>query len=135
MQKSTIITISLIFSVLSSFSQYTLTVEFAALRNSNGNIHYELFDAKKNSVNSGSITVNNNKAFVVIDNLKAGQYGLNFIHDENMNKKLDTNLLGIPKEGFGFSNNAQVRFGPPAFEKWLFEVKDNTKISCKAIYF
>ena len=41
-------------------------------------------------------------------------YALAVIHDENSNSKLDT-IAGIPREGYGFSNNAVVRFGPPRF--------------------
>ena len=41
-------------------------------------------------------------------------YALAIIHDENSNAKLDT-IAGIPREGYGFSNNAVVRFGPPRF--------------------
>ena len=38
------------------------------------------------------------------------------------NEKLDTNFFGIPKEQFGFSNNAKGRFGPPSFESASFEL-------------
>ena len=46
--------------------------------------------------------------------LAPGDYALAVIHDENGNGKLDT-FAGIPREGYGFSNNAPVRFGPPRF--------------------
>ncbi|MFM9979143.1 MAG: DUF2141 domain-containing protein [Sphingomonadaceae bacterium] len=46
--------------------------------------------------------------------LPSGQYALALIHDENGNGKLDT-LMGIPREGFGFSRNPAIRFGPPKF--------------------
>ena len=42
------------------------------------------------------------------------------MHDENRNGKLDTNFLGIPKEGVGASNNPKSRFGPPSFEESMF---------------
>ena len=42
------------------------------------------------------------------------------IHDENMNGKLDTNWLGIPTEGYGFSNNASVLLGTPSFSAASF---------------
>ena len=129
-----IIFISLFVNVFSVFAQHTLTVEFIGLRNNKGKVHYELFDAKQKSIKSGSIDIINSKAVIVIDNLKSAKYGLNFIHDENMNKKLDTKLIGIPKVGFGYSNNALVKFGPPPFEKWLFEVNTTTKIICKTKY-
>ncbi|MES3153481.1 DUF2141 domain-containing protein [Sphingomonas faeni] len=41
-------------------------------------------------------------------------YALAIIHDENSNSRLDT-FAGIPREGFGFSRNPVVRFGPPRF--------------------
>ena len=50
-----------------------------------------------------------------------GRYALSVFHDENANSKLDT-LVGIPKEGFGFSRNPVVRFGPPRFDKVSMEL-------------
>lgn len=43
-----------------------------------------------------------------------GAWALSVFHDENRNEKLDT-LVGIPREGFGFSRNPTVRFGAPKF--------------------
>jgi uncharacterized protein (DUF2141 family) len=126
--------ISLFINVLNTFAQFTLTVEFTNLRNNNGNLLYELFDAKQKSLKVGTVDISNNKCVVVFENLKPAKYGVNFIHDENKNKKLDTKMLMIPKEGFGYSNNPTVKFGPPAYEKWIFEVKENTKITCKTTY-
>lgn len=48
------------------------------------------------------------------DGLPHGGYALAVIHDENNNKKLDT-FAGIPREGFGFSRNPPIGFGPPRF--------------------
>ncbi len=42
--------------------------------------------------------------------------------DENGNQDLDTNLLGLPSEHYGFSNDAMGVFGPPSFEKAAFKV-------------
>jgi uncharacterized protein (DUF2141 family) len=41
-------------------------------------------------------------------NLPAGSYAVQVMHDENDNGKLDTNFMGLPVEGYGFSNNPQV---------------------------
>lgn len=124
----------LIITPMKSFSQHTLTVEISGLRNNTGSIIYELFDQKHKSLKRGINAIANAKSVIVIDNLKSGKYGFCYVHDENNNKKLDTKMLGIPKEGYGFSNNANDKFGPPAFEKWVFELKDNTKLSCKITY-
>ena len=51
----------------------------------------------------------------------AGEYAIAIIHDENANGRLDKRLM-MPREGFGFSQNAPVRFGPPSFGKAAFEV-------------
>ena len=55
--------------------------------------------------------------------VKPGTYAVSTFHDENSNGKLDTNLLGIPTEGVGASNNAKGHFGPPKFDdaKFRFE--------------
>jgi uncharacterized protein (DUF2141 family) len=45
-----------------------------------------------------------------------GTWALSVFHDENGNGKLDT-MLGVPKEGFGFSRNPPLTFGPPKFER------------------
>ncbi len=67
------------------------------------------------------------------DGLPYGAYAVAVIHDENRNAKLDT-FLGIPKEGFGFSRNPVISFGPPKFKASEFPVgaePDDQRISMK----
>lgn len=71
----------------------------------------------------------------VFENIKPGEYAVSIIHDANNNRKLDTNLIGIPREGFGFSNNAMGAIGPPSFDKAKFRVSGSTVIRIKAKYF
>jgi uncharacterized protein (DUF2141 family) len=54
-----------------------------------------------------------------------GRYGLKLFHDVNGNGELDTNVVGFPTEPFGFSNDAPVHFGPPAFADAAFEVSSS----------
>ena len=54
--------------------------------------------------------------------LPYGWYAVSVYHDENGNAKLDTNPLGIPKEAYGFSNDARGTFGPPEWDKVKFEL-------------
>ena len=56
--------------------------------------------------------------------LKPGRYAVAVYHDENDNGELDTNLLGMPTEGFGFSNDAKGFAGPPDFDAAAVEVSD-----------
>ena len=53
----------------------------------------------------------------VLRDLPAGRYAVNAFHDENGNGDLDVNVLGIPKEGYGFANDPPSSFGPPEFEE------------------
>ncbi len=57
---------------------------------------------------------------------KSGNYAISVIHDENGNGKLDTALM-IPKEGFGFSRNPAISFGPPKFASAAFSVNGDVR--------
>jgi uncharacterized protein (DUF2141 family) len=54
-------------------------------------------------------------AQVSFNDLPTGEYALLALHDENDNARIDT-MLGIPREGVGFSRNPKIMFGPPRFE-------------------
>jgi uncharacterized protein (DUF2141 family) len=53
--------------------------------------------------------------------LPSGRYAVSLLHDENANGRPDMALL-LPREGFGFSRDAPVRFGPPKFARAAFSV-------------
>ncbi|MDP7345042.1 MAG: DUF2141 domain-containing protein, partial [Alphaproteobacteria bacterium] len=52
----------------------------------------------------------------VFVNLRPGDYAAAAFHDENRSGDFDTNFIGIPHEGCGFSNGAEAELGPPDFE-------------------
>jgi uncharacterized protein (DUF2141 family) len=56
--------------------------------------------------------------------LRAGSYAVAVMHDENGNRKLDTNLLGMPTEGYGVSNNRTHAMSAPRWEDARFELAD-----------
>jgi len=62
------------------------------------------------------IAANGAESLVIFTNLPAGEYAVAVYHDENANGKLDKNFVGIPKEAYGFSNDAHGVFGPPSFK-------------------
>lgn len=63
----------------------------------------------------------------VIHNLPAGRYALSAFHDANGNGKLDRNSMGIPTEGYGFSNDAQGSGGPPSAAQAAFSFDGKAK--------
>jgi uncharacterized protein (DUF2141 family) len=75
----------------------------------------------KNDARALSRSVPATQTVVKFDGLAPGSYAAAIIHDENGNARLDT-LMGIPREGFGFSRNPAIRFGPPKFDSARFTV-------------
>ena len=62
--------------------------------------------------------------------LPDGQYAVQVMHDQNDNGKLDTNFVGIPSEGYGFSNNPNV-MRRAHFDEARFELVGNAAISIR----
>lgn len=72
---------------------------------------------------------------LVFADVPPGDYALSVMHDENKNGRLDT-TLAIPREGFGFSRNPVVRFGPPAFRDVRFALRaGSTRLPVRMKYF
>ena len=65
--------------------------------------------------------------------ISPGRYALLVVHDENRNGKLDT-MLGMPREGFGFSRNPALRMGPPHYGDVHFAVAGHSKQAVKLKY-
>ena len=53
---------------------------------------------------------------------RPGTYAIAIYHDENNNHHFDRNFLGLPSEGYGFSNDAPTLFGPPSFAAARIEI-------------
>ena len=65
----------------------------------------------------------------VVNDLPAGRYAVNAFHDENDNGELDTNLVGIPSEGYGFANDPSTTFGPADFEEAAVTVGETSGVA------
>lgn len=67
----------------------------------------------------------NDRLTVLISDLPPGKYAVAAYVDNNRNGRQDKNFLGIPKEIYGFSNDARGMFGPPDFAAAEFEIGEN----------
>ncbi|MGJ7582834.1 DUF2141 domain-containing protein [Variovorax sp. RHLX14] len=67
-------------------------------------------------------------AKLIFVGLPPGRYAVKSFADENGNGKLDTNLVGLPTERYGFSNDAKGRMGPPSFEQASFMLEADNSI-------
>ena len=72
-----------------------------------------------------AVAIYDGRAERTFEGVPLGTYAAKIFHDENTNGDLDTNWVGYPTEGFGFSNDAMGRFGPPTFDEAAFEVDDD----------
>ena len=52
---------------------------------------------------------------LVFPDLPPGEYAVAAFHDANGDGELNANFVGMPTEGYGFSNGARGFMGPPAF--------------------
>ncbi len=109
-------------------------VKVLNIRNSTGTVDCALFESSVgfpievllSATNIMIIKVRKTQARCDFEDIPPGTYALAVIHDENMNGKLDTNFLGVPKEGYGFSNGAKGLLGAPSFEAASFQYDGGT---------
>ena len=117
-----------------SFAQLSLEVSIVEIRNNTGKIMLQLFDENEKVITQEMGEIKERKCSFSFEDLKPGKYALRYYHDENTNGKMETNLLGKPTEGFGFSNNVTDKYGPPPFQKWLFDLNGDAKLVLKPTY-
>lgn len=137
-----VIPLLLAMSFISLSYANELQIKIEGFKNDKGHILYILFDKEEgfpdgpsSGIRQGKVTVDEAKTGFVLKDLGPGKYAVSVIHDENDNNKLDTNFLGIPKEGVGFSNNPKLMFGAPAFDKCSFDFVNNKKINIELKHF
>jgi uncharacterized protein (DUF2141 family) len=137
--KKIILIIVVIFSGISATNAqeetFNLTVNIAGLNSDKGSLLVGVYNNAdsflKTRFKSDIIKIKDKKAVVIFKNIPKGEYAVSFVHDENDNKKMDTNFIGIPKEDFGCSNNATGFMGPPKYNDAKFQFTENKTINIK----
>lgn len=69
------------------------------------------------------------QAHFILQGLKAGQYAISVIYDQDMNNRLNSGLFGIPTEMVGFSNNTRSTFGPPPYVEVSFNLLESDEMT------
>jgi uncharacterized protein (DUF2141 family) len=102
-----------------------IVVEVEALRSDAGQVRVAVFPEtgwveEGRQIATCHTAVHHGHALCVITDVEPGTYAIAVLHDEDDDGGLDRNLLGIPSEGFGFSNDAPTGLGPPSFRDASF---------------
>ena len=110
----------------------TITLMIEGVDDPVGEIRIAIFDSENRYLENPSLAdvvpASQTKIEWQIENLAYGQYAIAVYHDKNKNGKLDTNMLGIPLEEYGFSNNARSRFGPASWSQAKFTVNERNAV-------
>ncbi|MDX8341147.1 DUF2141 domain-containing protein [Draconibacterium sp. IB214405] len=74
------------------------------------------------------------KGSFVINDLPEKEYALIIYHDENDNKKMDKSIIGMPKEGYGFSKNVKPGLSRPDFKDCSILLNKDVETEIKLMY-
>jgi uncharacterized protein (DUF2141 family) len=118
-----------------------LSVEFTNIRNKEGKLYLFIYNYKNQYPDNpykyyeiDKSSIYNNRLLVNIPKMAVGKYAISILDDENANDDLDR-FLGIPTEGYGFSNNVRPLLSMPKYEELLFDLnKDYTRLKLELQY-
>ena len=79
-------------------------------------------DGEEGLFASAVVPISGGSAVTTFEDVPAGPFAVSVYHDEDGDGKMDTNLVGIPSEDYGFSADASGVFGAPSFEEASLEL-------------
>lgn len=119
-----------------------IQVQVTAARNDKGQVLCALFAPDSgfpgkvdHAVAHTHSSIVNGDAVCEFHGIAPGRYAVSAFHDENANGKMDTNFVGIPKEGVAASNDAKGHMGPPKFDSAAFQYSGGQlQLKIKLVY-
>lgn len=115
-------------------AQHNLTVTIKNVKNKAGTMFIGIFNKKENFPKDGKqmkmqkVKVTGDVVQYTFANLPKGDYALAVYQDENSDNKCNTNFIGYPTEGFGFSNNFKPKMTAPTFDQTKVIMDKNKSI-------
>ena len=114
----------------------TVRVTVQGFRNQEGNALVSLFDSARGFPDRGKLArkriesqIDDDTVEMILSDVAPGTYAVAVLHDEDKDYKMKKGAFGIPKEGYGVSNNVRGRFGPPKFKQATFKVTSGAQVS------
>ncbi len=127
-------------AALASDDTGDIVLEIVGLENQDGTIRCGLYQEKSwlkppKAVRWVDAEYRDGKAYCTFHDIEPGEYGIGSFHDADDDHDMDTNLIGIPKEGVCASNDPKARMGPPDYDEARFDHgAGDTSVRCTMRY-
>lgn len=135
--KFTILAIFLLIGTIAYSQKSDLTIKITDVENSNGKIQIGLYNTEKGFLDESKqykkvrITASAPTTTYTFRGLPDGTYAIAIYHDENNDSECNRNLIGIPTEEFGFSNNVRPVVSAPSFKSAKFSLTEDKTLTIK----
>ncbi len=122
--KSIICLCALLFICTSAHAQLTLRID--GIEDTSGQLYIGLYNKAdgftqiEKTYKNWIVSADKKSIILTLEDINPGKYAISIFHDKNKNGLLDKNLLGMPVEIYGFSNNIRPRFAAPSFQECAF---------------
>lgn len=110
-----------------------LDVTIEGVRSDRGQLVVALFGAGDQQLERREIPARAGAMRVIFNNIAAGDYAVRVFHDEDGDGQMKKTGIGFPAEGYGFSNRAKARFGPPGWKAIAVRVEDGAPTATAAL--
>ncbi len=123
---SVFLALGLAFSTCQALAAATVEVRVSGVT-AKGKVNVAVCDRErflKQCAYSASAPAQAGDTVLTLKDIPPGTWAVLAYQDENENKELDRNFIGIPKENYGFSRNPVSRFGPPSFEDAAIDLRE-----------
>ena len=119
-------------------SAQTVQFNIEGIQHDKGKLYIQLFKGENNfkkgeAHNVAIVNAKQGQVTVTFNDVEPGDYAIRYFHDENSNQGFDNNMFGMPIEGYGFSNNAPVNFGPPSYQQMTFMVSNDAVVNSSTV--
>ena len=128
------------YTLVGQTAKESFSLKVTNIKNNIGHVIISIYDHEDSFPNDGLeikkliIPVKQESYVITEIDLPKGEYAIALLHDENNDGECNFNMLGIPTEGYGFSQNIRPLFSIPEFEETKFEVTEETSLEIELIH-
>lgn len=137
MTRFTLLFPGLLLAAAAGASAATVEVHVSQVAAGKGKINVAVCDRErflKQCAYTASMPARGGENVIAVPGVPKGTWAVLVYQDANENGELDRNLIGIPKENYGFSRDAAGKFGPPGFDDAAIQVSDEVTVAAVRLH-